>query len=251
MRPRTAQPAIQLTPRQFQLLQMVARFQENRCYSPTLAEMACELEISRSTVFEHLAELRKKGLLSGYQNKARSLKVSSQGQELLSELSGQSSPTNATEAGGIPLAGSVAAGVPVEAIENVELLSLTSAFGSGDDIFALEVAGDSMINEDIRQGDYVICRRCRVADDGQLVVAIVDDENATLKRFYKEKHQARLQPANDDYQHVSRASCPRFEGGTPSTRDYVRLQPANDDYQPIYTDNCRIEAIVIGLVRKL
>ena len=220
MRLKTAQTMTQLTPRQLQLLQMVARFQENRCYSPTLAEMACELEISRSTVFEHLAELRRKGLLSGYQNKARSLKVSSQGQELLSELSGQSSPTYAAEAGGIPLAGSVAAGVPVEAVENVESLSLSSAFGSGDDIFALEVAGDSMINEDIRQGDYVICRRCRVADDGQLVVAIVDDENATLKRFYRDKNRA-------------------------------RLQPANDDYLPIYTDNCRIEAIVIGLVRKL
>ena len=220
MRLRTAQPAIQLTPRQLQLLQMVARFQENRCYSPTLAEMASELNISRSTVFEHLAELRRKGLLSGYQNKARSLKVSSHGQELLSELSGQSSPLYTTEDAGIPLAGSVAAGVPVEAVENVESLSLTSAFGSGDDIFALEVAGDSMIDEDIRQGDYVICRRSRVADDGQLVVAIVDDENATLKRFYREK-------------------------------DRARLQPANDDYQPIYTNNCRIEAVVIGLVRKL
>ena len=251
MRLKTAQPTIQLTPRQLQLLQMVARFQENRCYSPTLAEMASELNISRSTVFEHLAELRRKGLLSGYPNKARSLKVSSQGQELLSELSNQSSPLYPTEDAGIPLAGSVAAGVPVEAVENVESLSLTSAFGSGDDIFALEVTGDSMINEDIRQGDYVICRRSRVADDGQLIVAIVDDENATLKRFYKEKDRARLQPANDDYQHVSRASCPRFEGGTPSTHDYVRLQPANDDYQPIYTDNCRIEAIVIGLLRRL
>jgi repressor LexA len=219
MRLKTAQPAIQLTPRQFQLLQMVARFQENRCYSPTLAEMASELNISRSTVFEHLAELRKKGLLSGNQNKARSLKVSSQGQELLSELLGQSSPTYDTDVRGIPLAGSVTAGVPVEAVENVELLSLTSAFGSGDDIFALEVTGDSMIDEDIRQGDYVICRRSRIADDGQLVVAIVDDENATLKRFYKEK-------------------------------DRARLQPANDDYQPIYTDNCRIEAIVIGLLRR-
>ena len=219
MRLRSAQPAIQLTPRQLQLLQMVARFQENRCYSPTLAEMASELNISRSTVFEHLAELRRKGLLSGYQNKARSLKVSSHGQELLSELSEQSSSTYTTEVNSIPLAGSVAAGVPVEAVENIESLSLSSTFGSGDDIFALEVSGDSMIDEDIRRGDYVICRRSRVAHGGQLVVAIVDDENATLKRFYKEKDQA-------------------------------RLQPANDNYQPIYTDNCRIEAVVIGLIRK-
>jgi repressor LexA len=219
MRLRTAQPAIQLTPRQLQLLQMIARFQQNRCYSPTLSEMASELNISRSTIFEHLGELRRKGLLSGYQNKARSLKVSSQGQELLSELSGQNPLTYDTESNGIPLAGSVAAGVPVEAVENVELLSLTSAFGSGDDIFAFEVTGDSMIDEDIRHGDYVICRRSRIAEDGQLVIAILDDQNATLKRFYKENNCA-------------------------------RLQPANDDYQPIYTDNCRIEAIVIGLVRK-
>jgi len=219
MRLKTAQPAIQLTPRQLQLLQIVAHFQQNRCYSPTLSEMASELNISRSTIFEHLTELRRKGLLSGFQNKARSLKVSLQGQELLSGLSGQNSTTHAKEVAGIPLAGSVAAGIPVEAVENIELLSLASAFGSGDDIFALEVNGNSMVDEDIRQGDYVICRRSRIAVDGQLIVAIVDDENATLKRFYKEK-------------------------------DRARLQPANDDYQPIYTNNCRIEAVVIGLVRK-
>jgi repressor LexA len=219
MRLITAQSTIQLTPRQLQLLQMIAHFQQNRCYSPTLSEMASELNISRSTVFEHLTELRRKGLLLGFQNKARSLKVSSQGQELLSELSDQSSRTYAEVSTGIPLAGSVAAGVPIEAIENVESLSLNSTFGSSDDIFALEVNGDSMIDEDIRQGDYVICRRTRIAEDGQLVIAIVDDENATLKRFYKEKGRA-------------------------------RLQPANDNYQPIYSDNCRIEAVVIGLMRK-
>jgi repressor LexA len=121
---------------------------------------------------------------------------------------------------GIPLAGRVAAGAPVEAIENVESLSLTSCFGSSDDLFALEVTGNSMIDEDILEGDYVICRRTRIAENGQLVIAIVDDENATLKRFFKEP-------------------------------DRARLQPANDDYQPIYCDNCRIEAVVIGLVRRL
>ena len=139
---------------------------------------------------------------------------------MLEDLSTRSSLTYDTETGGIPLAGSVAAGVPVEAVENVELLSLSSAFGSGDDIFALEVTGDSMINEDIRQGDYVICRRSRTAENGQLVVALVDDQNATLKRFYKEKSRA-------------------------------KRQPSNDAYQPIYTNNCRIEAVVIGLLRRL
>ncbi len=220
MRLRSAGSAIQLTPRQLQLLRMVARFQQNRCCSPTLAEMASELNISRSTVYEHIAELRKKDLLSDSPNKARSLKVSTEARKLLSNLPDENLHPRAAEPMGIPLSGMVAAGMPVEAVENSESLSMTSCFGSGDDMFALEVRGDSMIGEDIQEGDYVVCRRRSTAHDGQLVVAIVDDENATLKRFYKEK-----------------------------TR--VRLQPSNDDYEPIYSDNCRIEAIVVGLVRRL
>ena len=110
--------------------------------------------------------------------------------------------------------------MPVEAIENKEYFSLESCFGNTGDIFALEVKGDSMIGEDIHEGDYVICKRTAVASNGQLVVAIVDNEDATLKRFYREKIK-------------------------------VRLQPANVNYEPIYSDNCRIEGVVIGLVRKL
>jgi len=220
MRLKTAGSEIQLTPRQLQLLTMVARFQEDRCYSPTLAEMASELDISRSTVYEHIAELRKKGLLSDSPNKARSLKVSSKARKLLSSLTNEDMSPYPTEPASIPLSGMVAAGMPVEAIENAESLSLSSCFGSGDDMFALEVKGDSMIGENIHEGDYVICRRRSTAHDGQLVVAIVDEDNATLKRFYKEKTRA-------------------------------RLQPANDDYEPIYSYNCRIEAVVIGLVRRL
>lgn len=121
---------------------------------------------------------------------------------------------------GIPLAGVVAAGLPIEAVENRDNLSINSLFGAADDAFALEVRGDSMVGENIREGDYIICRRAAVATDGQLVVAIVDNENATLKRFYRDSK-------------------------------YARLQPANDDYEPIYSNNCRIEGVVIGLVRKL
>lgn len=216
---KSANRAIQLTPRQHQLLRMVARFQENRCYSPTLGEMASELNISRSTVFEHITELRKKDLLCGSPNRARSLTLTSHARKLLSTFSVPDLPAELNESTGIPLAGRVAAGAPLEAIEDIESLSLNSCFGNSDDIFALEVSGESMINEDIREGDYVICRRSRVAHNGQLVVAIVDNDNATLKRFYKEK-----------------------------TR--IRLQPANDNFQPIYSDNGRIEAVVIGLVRK-
>jgi len=216
---RTAKRAIQLTPRQHQLLRMVARSQENRCYSPTLGEMASELKLSRSTVFEHITELRKKDLLCASPNRARSLTLTWQARKLLSAFINPELPGEVDESSGIPLAGRVAAGAPLEAVEDIESLSLNSCFGNSDDIFALEVRGESMINENIHEGDYVICRRSRTAHNGQLVIAIVDDENATLKRFYKEKTQ-------------------------------VRLQPANDTFQPIYSDHCRIEAVVIGLVRK-
>jgi repressor LexA len=209
-----------LTPRQLQLLKAIRVFQAGRCYSPTIAELASQLEISRSTTFEHIAELRKKDLLSASPATARSLKLTSKAQKLLDCLDSNISNFCSRLPAGIPLAGRVAAGSPIEAIENLESLSLNSCFGSSDNIFALEVKGDSMTGDGILDGDFVICRKCSTADNGQLVVAIVDDENATLKRFYKEKSA-------------------------------VRLQPANDDYDPIYSANCRIEAVVVGLVRKL
>lgn len=217
MRFKAPSPSIEMTPRQLQLLRMIADYQRNLCYSPTLAEMAAELNISRSTVYEHIGELRKKGLLSGSANKARSLKASSEAHELLSDITDAGS-AYIGEKPGIPLAGRVAAGLPLEAVENTDTLSINSCFGN-DDIFALEVQGDSMINDDIREGDYVICLRSNVARDGQLVIAVVDDQDATLKRFYRQKNRA-------------------------------KLQPANDNFEPIYSDNCRIEAVVVGLVRK-
>ena len=210
----------QLTPRQMQLLKAIAGFQNSQCYSPTIAELACELGISRSTAFEHIEELRKKELLQTSPGRARSSKLTSKAIELLSCLDEQNAGSDCQSQRGIPLAGRVAAGLPIEAVENIETLSLGSEFGTGDDIFALEVTGESMVGEDIRDGDFVICKKTPTTRDGQLVVAIVDNENATLKRFYREKNRA-------------------------------RLEPANDDFEPIYSDNCRIEGVVVGLVRKL
>jgi len=89
----------------------------------------------------------------------------------------------------------------------------------GDGLFALKVSGDSMIEESIQPGDYVICRRTETAENGQIVVAVVNDGEATLKRFYKEQ-------------------------------DRIRLQPANAKYEPIYASDCRIQGVVIGLLRR-
>lgn len=122
--------------------------------------------------------------------------------------------------GGIPLVGRVAAGRPIEAIEERQEFSLTELFGSMGDVFALEVAGQSMIDDGIDSGDYVICKKTSAAERGRMVVAIVDDETATLKRYYPESGA-------------------------------VRLEPANEEFEPIYSRNCRIEAVVIGHVRRV
>ena len=219
MQLQTSGPTENLTPRQLQLLKAIGCFQESRCYSPTIAELASELDISRSTAFEHISELRRKGLLSACPGKARSLRPTLKAQELLNRFAEQVVRSHSADVKGIPLAGKVAAGTAIEAIEEHEELSLSSHFAPEDSLFALEVQGESMIGEDIRDGDYVICRSSCTADNGQLVIAILDNENATLKRFYKEKNR-------------------------------VRLQPANDAYEPIYSENCRIEAVVLGLVRR-
>jgi len=170
-------------------------------------------------VFEHLAELQRKGLLATSPGRARSLKLTSRGRGLLDHV-GAEAPDPSDDGQGVPLLGQIAAGLPREAVENTESLSLESCFGLGDDLFALEVSGDSMIEENITPGDYVICRRTNVASDGEIVVALVDDGEATLKRFYKEAH-------------------------------HIRLQPANASYEPIHTNNCHIEGVVVGLVRRL
>jgi len=146
------------------------------------------------------------------------LTITSKAQNLLKNIK-ENSQSSEAETNTIPLVGIVAAGKPIEAIENEDVLSINSNFADTDDLFALQVKGDSMINDGICNGDYVICRKAPTANTGQLVIAIVENENATLKRFYKEKN------------------C-------------IRLQPANDKYEPIYTKNCRIDAVVVGLLRK-
>ncbi len=208
------------TPRQLQLLRAIVTFADKRCYLPTITELADQLNLSRSTIFEHIEELRKKQLLASSPLKARSLKPTSKALRLLKQFNEQPQQLALPQGHGIPLFGKVAAGNPVDAAENKESLSLDDCFGSNDDVFALEVTGDSMIEDDIRDGDYVICKHTHTAANGQLVVALTDGENTTLKRFYKEKSK-------------------------------VRLQPANQNYRPIYSDDCQIQAVAIGLLRKL
>jgi repressor LexA len=146
------------------------------------------------------------------------LKLTRQANRLLDEIDRTEELPEAS-AGSVPLLGNVAAGNPIDAIEDRQMLSLTSVFGDSDDIFALEIRGDSMIDAGIDSGDFVLCKRTPNAEDGDMVVAIVDEDTATVKRFFRDENQ-------------------------------IRLEPANDTYEPIYTDNCRIEGVVLGTMRK-
>jgi len=204
---------LNLTPRQLQVLKLIESYRKNRCYSITLQELAQSLETSKTTAHEHVAGLKEKGLLSAQSGKARSLSLTRKAQRLLDQHPGTDEPD------GIVLLGRVAAGTPIEAIENIEHISLQSEFGS-EDTFALKVQGDSMTGDGIFDGDYVVCKRTQTAQNGKIVVAITDNENATVKRLYKES-------------------------------DRIRLEPSNPNYEPIFTQNCTIAGVVVGLMRKI
>jgi repressor LexA len=207
-----------ITPRQLQILRAIATFADKYSYLPTIAELADRLSIGRSTAFEHIAELRRKGLLCESQLKARSSRPTPKAQKLL-KYTRTNSQQQFPRPQGIPLLGKVAAGKPVETFENRETLSLPDCFGNSDDVFALEVSGNSMLEEGICDGDYIICRKTQTARNGQIVVALTENEDTTLKKFYRGNSR-------------------------------VRLQPANKDYEPIFTNDCRIQAVAVGLLKK-
>ena len=210
-----------LSPRQMQSLKLIANWRKSRCYSITIQELATSLGTSRTTAFEHVEGLREKGLLSGQCGRARSLSITAKARRLLKESrSAEESSGEQSTTEDIPLLGRIAAGEPIEAIENVERISLSSEFGNTQDTFALAVVGSSMIGDGIFDGDYVVCKRAQTAENGKIVAAIVDEENATVKRFFKEQ-------------------------------DRVRLEPANPEFKPIYTRNCKIAGVVVGLMRKI
>jgi len=195
-----------LTPRQLEIVNFIRQYVVEHEYAPTMQEIADELGIRRPTVFEHIQALEAKGALArGEPTFARSISLAP---ELMAR------PTE------LPLIGRIAAGSPIEAVEDPEILDVEALFkGRKGETFVLQVRGNSMIDEQIRDGDYVIVEKREQARDGETVVAIVGDGEATLKKFYKEKGR-------------------------------IRLQPANPDMKPIYTDHVIVQGVVIGVLRK-
>jgi len=196
-----------LTPRQLEILTLIRDGRRSDGYSPTLQEIADELGISKITVFEHVETLHKKGLLSRRSNKARSLELTP------SARLPDERPTL------LPLVGRIAAGQPIEAIESPDRVDLEEVFTSRHPVGVLTVMGDSMIDEHIRDGDLVVYERRSNARNGDTVVALIDGDEATLKKFYREKNQ-------------------------------IRLQPANPKYKPIYVRDVEVQGVVIGVIRR-
>ncbi|MDZ4829993.1 MAG: transcriptional repressor LexA [Phycisphaerae bacterium] len=228
-----------LTPKQLRILQFIRDWRHHNGYSPTMQEIADQLGVSKVTIFEHVESLIAKGTLIRNPNKARSLSIPDDvvvpgevgGRVGLASASSQGIESG-RRAGGhaalsslqFPLVGKIAAGYPIEKFAQDDVLSLEEIFGprkgQRGNLFALQVDGDSMKDEGIFDGDYVIVERRDTARNGERVVALLPNGETTLKTLFREKD------------------------GT------IRLQPANPEFAPIIVREISIQGVVIGVLRR-
>ena len=180
----------ELTKRQQEIYDFVKQYTLDKGYPPSVREIGEAVGLaSSSTVHGHLARLEDKGYIRRDPTKPRAI-----------EIMHQDEPMPFDNIVQVPVIGTVTAGVPITAIENIEeYFPLPEHFMSNHngEIFILNVIGDSMINIGIHDGDQVIVRKQNIAENGDIIVALTDDSEATVKTFYKEKNQIRLQPEND------------------------------------------------------
>ncbi len=202
-----------LTRRQREIYDYLKEFIETKGYAPSILEIGKHFHLtSPATIHKHLQNITKKGLIKRSWNKSRAIEL----------VPGSDTIRSAAEQGRaeLPLRGMIAAGVPLEAIEDTETISLPWSSGDGN-LYVLRVKGNSMIEDHIQDGDYVIVENRESALNGETVVALVERESATLKRFYREGAQ-------------------------------IRLQPSNAAMEPIIVreEDLRIQGVVVGVLRK-
>jgi len=195
-----------LTKRQRQVYDYIAEFVQSKGYSPSFEEIGTGLGLSSlATVHKHISNLERKGLLRRDYNRSRSLDILAPRGRMKTAMQAAAAAAGMAQAGAaaasLPLVGRIAAGQPVETLENPESISLADITRSRD-VFVLEVRGDSMQDEHIVSGDYVLVEKMKTARNGEIVVALVDNNETTLKRFYKEGDKIRLQPANSKMQPI-------------------------------------------------
>jgi len=195
-----------LTKRQKAVYEFIRDLIQNRGYGPTVREIGRKFKIaSPNGVVCHLKALEKKGMITREPNLSRAIQLTNEPAELR----------------GLPMVGMIAAGVMHEAIEQDERVDFNAMFDPlNKKLFTLEVSGESMVGAHIADGDYVIVRKQRTARKGQIVVALTDEGEATLKYWFPEKRR-------------------------------IRLQPANKRMKPIYVKNAKVLGVVVGVVRKV
>ena len=199
-----------LTKRQREILNYLATYTEQNGYAPSFEEIAEQFRYSSlATVHEHLSNLERKGYIKRSYNESRAIEIL---------------PTEATpRALELPILGSVAAGMPIEATEHGETMCVPDTFvRRGGNHYVLRVRGNSMIDEQIRDGDFVVINERRSADNGETVIALMSNSSATVKKFYRERDGR------------------------------IRLQPANDTMAPIYVNenDVTIQGVVVGVMRR-
>ncbi len=199
---------LDLTKRQKEIFDFIGKYAAKTGYPPTVREIGKAVGLhSSSTVHAHLANLEKIGLLRRDPSKPRAIEL----------LFDKAKKTIRPESG-LPLVGQVAAGAPILAEENIEeYLEIPDVIGGEEGDYILQVRGESMVKAGILGGDYVVIRPADDASDGEIVVALIGEE-ATVKRFFREK-------------------------------DHIRLQPENDEMDPILTDEARVLGKVVGVFR--
>ena len=181
-----------LTRRQKQVYDFLSGFLEEHGYSPSFEEIGEGLGLSSlATVHKHVCNLEEKGLLKRDYNRSRSIDLLKPRGRMRQALSVSAANAGLT----LPLMGRIAAGRPLEALENPESISLAD-FTRSKDVYVLQVTGESMQDEHIVNGDYVLVEKTKMARDGEIVVALVSGTDATLKRIYTEGDKIRLQPSN-------------------------------------------------------
>ncbi|MDX1969982.1 MAG: transcriptional repressor LexA [Planctomycetaceae bacterium] len=192
-----------LTQRQKEIYDFLRDKIVNRGYGPTVREIGLQFGIrSPNGVMCHLKALEKKGLISRESHMSRAIQLSNPPQPKSS----------------LPLAGVIAAGHPLLALQQEERIDFSGLFNSEDHV-CLRVKGESMIEDHIAEGDYVVVRKGAEARDGDIVVARIDGDEATLKRYYRETHR-------------------------------IRLEPANKGMKPIFSTNVDVEGVVVGIIRQ-
>ncbi|MFP4973765.1 transcriptional repressor LexA [Paenibacillus sp. CN-4] len=204
-----------ISSRQLAILEFIRNEVRSKGYPPSVREIGEAVGLaSSSTVHGHLDRLEKKGLIRRDPTKPRAI-------ELLGQEESENVHHFASTVSRVPVVGKVTAGVPITATENIEdYFPLPTHFVNDNKVFMLSVSGDSMIEAGIMNGDYVIVRQQQTADNGDIVVAMTEDDEATVKTFYKE-------------------------------RDHIRLQPENPSYEPLRLNRVSILGKVIGLFRDI